>query len=251
MAAVLIAGESWSTVSVHTKGFDSFSTAAYGEGVAWFRAALEDHGHDVTFMPNHMAGEHFPSLQQELAEFDIVVLSDIGANTLLLHPDTFGQAQSRPNRLVTLRDWVSGGGALAMVGGYLSFQGIEGKANYRATPIADVLPVQMEAGDDRQEAPERANVEVTSVAHEITADLPRSWPELLGFQRLVAKPDATTLATINGWPLLVVGAYGQGRSLAFASDMGPHWAPLAFTEWPGYATLWDRCMSWLAGEGSD
>ena len=62
--------------------------------------------------------------------------------------------QALPNRLVALSDWVRQGGALLMVGGYLSFQGIEAKANYGNTPLADVLPVTMEAGDDREEAPQ-------------------------------------------------------------------------------------------------
>ena len=67
---------------------------------------------------------------------------------------TFAWIPGRPNRLVALRNWVANGGALAMIGGYLSFQGIEGKANYRMTPLADVLPVELEPGDDRQETPE-------------------------------------------------------------------------------------------------
>jgi uncharacterized membrane protein len=37
---VLIAGESWVTHSIHTKGFDSFTTTEYNEGVAWLKAAL-------------------------------------------------------------------------------------------------------------------------------------------------------------------------------------------------------------------
>ena len=42
-----------------------------------------------------------------------------------------------------LADWVRAGGRLLMVGGYLSFTGIEAKANYRNTPLADVLPVYL------------------------------------------------------------------------------------------------------------
>ena len=35
---VLIAGESWVTHSIHTKGFDSFTTTEYNEGVRWLLA---------------------------------------------------------------------------------------------------------------------------------------------------------------------------------------------------------------------
>ncbi len=38
-----------------------------------------------------------------------------------------------------------------MIGGYLSFMGIEAKANYKNTVLADVLPVTMLDGDDRVE----------------------------------------------------------------------------------------------------
>ena len=41
---VLIAGESWVTHSIHQKGFDSFTTTSYHEGVGPLRAALESGG---------------------------------------------------------------------------------------------------------------------------------------------------------------------------------------------------------------
>jgi hypothetical protein len=60
----------------------------------------------------------------------------------------------------------------------------------------------------------------------------------------------TVLSQVNGFPLLTVGDYGQGRSAAFASDIGPHWAPRTFTRWDGFAQLWTQTISWLAGEDS-
>jgi uncharacterized membrane protein len=211
-----------------------------------FRAALESAGHVVEYQPNHVAAEKFPDTESGLGEFNVVVLSDIGSNTLLMPSATFVRAQRRPNRLTALRNWIAGGGALAMIGGYLSFQGIEGKANYRATPLAEVLPVELEFGDDRQETPEGASGSLTDIAHPVTTGLAREWPPLLGFQRLAAKEGAQVLATINGLPLLVVGRFGEGRVLAFASDIGPHWAPAPFTEWPGYSQLWGQAITWLA-----
>ena len=66
MAEVLIAGESWSTTSIHVKGFDSFTTVAYEEGVDALRGALVSAGHEVTFMPNHVAAVDFPYTVDEL-----------------------------------------------------------------------------------------------------------------------------------------------------------------------------------------
>jgi uncharacterized membrane protein len=248
MARVLVAGESWSTVSVHTKGFDSFTTATYVEGAKDFCDALEAEGHSVEHQPCHVAAEHFPDTADELDRFDVVVLSDIGSNTLLLSSRTFMNAECGSDRLAVLREWVAAGGAFAMVGGYLSFQGIEAKANYRGSALADVLPVEMEVGDDRQESPGGCVIKLTDVDHPVTSGIDDMWPPVLGFQRFSAKPDADILAAADGHAILVVGAYGKGRVLAFASDIGPHWAPRTFVEWDGFRRLWGNSMRWLADE---
>lgn len=248
MARVLVAGESWSTTSVHTKGFDSFVTSAYEEGAEHFLAALERGGHRVVFQPNHVAAERFPTSEDELREFDVVVLSDIGANTLLLPKRVFGEGQQvAANRLSLLVDWVRGGGALLMVGGYLSFQGIEAKANYKNTPLAEVLPVLMEPGDDREESPQGAVPRVT-MTHPITESLPSEIPAVLGYQRLEAKEGTEVLIAVDDRPLLVVGTEGQGRVAAFASDMGPHWLPTSFLEWEGFDAMWQQTVTWLSGD---
>lgn len=247
MARVLIAGESWSTTSIHTKGFDVFTSVAYEEGVHDFKSALEVAGHEVTFMPSHVAAQSFPYTTEELDDFDVVVLSDIGSNTLLMPNDVYLRGQARPNRLRVLRDWVHDGGSLLMVGGYLSFQGIEAKANYKNSLLAEALPVVMEGGDDREECPEGAIPRLFGPQHPCTAGLPDAWPPLLGFQRLGARSASEVLAQINGHPLLIVGSYQRGRCAAFASDIGPHWVPAEFTQWDGFARLWSQTIEWLAG----
>src|SRR5215211_5729273 len=83
---VLIAGESWFMHTIHQKGFDHFTTTAYGEGHQWLSAALKAGGFEVEHLPNHLANEHFPRTVEELKQYDAVLLSDIGSNTLLLHP---------------------------------------------------------------------------------------------------------------------------------------------------------------------
>ena len=45
-------------------------------------------------------------------------------NTLLLPSATFGRSEKRPNRCQAIRDYVLDGGALVMIGGYMSFTGI-------------------------------------------------------------------------------------------------------------------------------
>ncbi len=244
---VLIAGESWTVHSIHQKGFDSFTTTEYAEGVKWLREALEGSGWDVTFMPSHVAARDFPATTAALDDFACVMLSDIGANTLLLHPETFSRSKVLPNRLHAIRDYVEAGGGLVMIGGYMTFQGIEGKAKYAGTAVEEVLPVMLMSHDDRMEVPQGAVPNVVNPAHPIVAGLGARWPALLGYNHVAAKPDAEVLARVGGDPLLVVGGFGKGRGVAFTSDCGPHWAPPPFVEWEGYAKLWHGIADWAAG----
>lgn len=246
MTRILVAGESWSVTSIHTKGFDSFTTVHYAEGGQALIAALDDGGYHVTYMPSHVASNDFPGTVAQLNQFDVVLLSDIGSNSLLLPNSTFLNGQPSPNRLTAVNEWVSAGGGFGMIGGYLSFQGIEARANYRHTPIGDLLPVHLENGDDREEAPQGAIARLTG-PHPVTDGVEAVFPPLLGYQRLLPKSDAQVLAAFDsGHPLLVVGEHGGGRTLAFSSDIGPHWAPETFTSWSGFRTLWQQAVAWLA-----
>jgi uncharacterized membrane protein len=246
---ILIAGESWTVHSIHQKGFDSFTTTEYAEGVGWLRAALESGGWQVEYQPAHVAALAFPATVEALRAYDCVVLSDIGSNTLLLNPDTFFRFKSLPNRLEALRDYVASGGGLVMVGGYMTFQGIEAKARYHGTPVEDVLPVTISPHDDRVEAPQGATPKVAMKDHAIVAGLGAKWPALLGYNRLTARPGTDVVAVVGDNPLLVAGAHGKGRAVAFASDCGPHWAPPEFVNWKGYARLWQQIAAWAARRG--
>ena len=243
----LIAGESWTVHSTHQKGFDSFSTVEYAEGIHWLRSALETDGWQVDYQPAHVAARDFPSDLKALSQFDCVMLSDVGANTLLLHPDTFARSVTRPNRLNVIRDYVAAGGGFVMIGGYMTFQGIEAKAQYGGTAIEEILPVNLFRFDDRAECPQGIVPNVMDPDHPIVAGIGPDWPALLGFNRVTAKQDSAVIVEIGADPLLVAGNYGDGRSVAFTSDCAPHWAPPAFVGWKGYAPLWRQLASWAAG----
>jgi uncharacterized membrane protein len=244
---ILIAGESWTIHSIHQKGFDSFTTTEYAEGVHWLREALETGGWQVDFQPSHVAAREFPFSAETLARYDSVILSDIGANTLLLHPDTFSRGKALPNRLEAIRDYVAAGGGFVMVGGYLTFQGIEAKARYQGTAIEEILPITMQAVDDRMEYPQGITPLVADAAHPIVSGLAARWPDLLGYNRFSARPEGQLVARVGADPLIVAGTYGKGRTVAFASDCGPHWAPPPFVAWEGYAPLWRQLVGWSAG----
>jgi len=243
---VLLAGESWVSNSTHFKGWDFFSSTSFDTGISYLQQALTAAGIAFTHLPNHLADARFPNTAEGLSQFDVIVLSDIGSNTLLLHPDTWLRGKPTPNRLRLLKEWVSTGGGLAMCGGYYSFSGIYGAARYHKTPIEDVLPVSIQPYDDRVEAPEGAQPEIINSGHPILNGIPIPWPSLLGFNELTVKAGAELLAAVQNYPLLAVQTFGQGRTLAWASDIGPHWCPEKFATWEGYARLWVQAVEWLA-----
>lgn len=119
--------------------------------VHWLLQCLKNSQVDVTYMPAHTVQIAFPEDVAQLEQYDAIVISDIGSNTFLLQNDTFYQLRIKPNALELIKEYVNNGGGLLMIGGYLSFMGIEAKANYKNTVLADVLPVTMLDGDDRVE----------------------------------------------------------------------------------------------------
>lgn len=248
MAKVLLAGESWVSATIDHKGYDPFPHTQVQIGCAQLLEVLRAGGHEVTHMRSHDVAEFFPLTREELDVYDVVLLSDVGSNTLLLPPQVFDLGRPAPNRLHLLRDWVQDGGGLMMAGGYLSFQGFGAKANYAGTAIEEILPVDIHRWDDRVESPQGVAGALTGIEHPVVGGLEKTWPILLGYQQLVAKADATVLAEVDGDPLLTVRHVGAGRTLAFASDVSPHWAPTEFMEWDGYGLLFSQAMAWLAGE---
>jgi uncharacterized membrane protein len=153
-----------------------------------------------------------------------------------------------------LREWVEKGGSLAMIGGYLSYQGIDGRARWRGTAVEDVLPVSCVPYDDRVEIPEGATAIVNQPGHPIVKGISGIWPPVLGVNEVILKQDrnASLIASLpadqGGHPLLVAGEYGKGRSVAWTSDIGPHWLSPEFCAWEGYRRLWIQMLTWMVNE---
>lgn len=99
MAKVLLAGESWISAVDDHKGYDVFPHTQVHIGCAELLAALEAEGHEVTHLRSHDVAVDFPDNLEKLDAYDVVILSDVGANTLLLPPQVFEQGLRAPNRL--------------------------------------------------------------------------------------------------------------------------------------------------------
>ncbi len=247
MAKVLFVGESWHVHVTESKGFDVFTYDYYEQAVEHIERALTACGCEFTHIPAHMVESSFPGSAEGLKEYDIVMVSDVGANTFNLPMNVFQRLNASPNRLEAMRDYVAAGGAFAMIGGYLTFQGIQGRGCYKNTPIEEMLPVELLPGDDRVEKSAGITPRVALPDHPIVKGLPAQWPHLLGYNKLIPKPDAEVVATLGDDPMIAVGTYGKGRALAYATDCAPHWSPLGFCQWEGYNILWKNIVNWLVG----
>lgn len=133
---------------------------------------------------------------------------------------------------------VAQGAGLLMLGGWESFFGRLGE--YHQSPLAEVLPVEMQQSDDRRNCAQPCLIK-KAAEHPILEGLPWDRPAGIGgFNAIMPKAGAQTLLTSvqfsvshtpDGWefvdgtesPLLVVGQHGSGRTAALATDVAPHW----------------------------
>ena len=98
--SVLFIGESWFVHTVESKGFDSFSFDNYSTGIRYIQRALSLPEFSFTHLPCHLVESDFPTTAVELRKkYDVILLSDIGANTFLLPMKTFLQVETTPNKL--------------------------------------------------------------------------------------------------------------------------------------------------------
>ncbi|MBB3527205.1 putative membrane protein [Rhizobium sp. BK456] len=140
-----------------------------------------------------------------------------------------------------------------MAGGYCSFQGIDGLAMFRGTGVEECLPIECFPGPDGLEAPEGLDPVIHEIGHSILAGVPSPIPYLLGMNRVAARGGETkTLINCRHRtgqnPLLSVRDYGAGRTLAWTTDIGPHWLSQEFMRWTGYDLLMANMIRWLARE---
>lgn len=246
---VLFVGESWSISQTHTKGFDHATLCRYHEAGKPFIDCLRDNGIEVDYMPSHLAQLDFPDTVEALSKYSAVIFSDVGSNTLLLHPDMQFQCIRMPNRLKVIREYVYQGGGFLMCGGYMSYSGFEGRARYGMTALADVLPVEMLHYDDRMENPEGIYPTITDSSHPILDGIEGDWPHFLGYNKLKVKENAQLIAKFEENDAFISAAeYGNGRTVAFASDCVPHWGTPEFVAWKHYTTLFGNIIKWLSKE---
>ncbi|HTA19266.1 MAG TPA: glutamine amidotransferase [Polyangia bacterium] len=202
----------------------------------------------------------FEIFEEQLKSFDLVIFQNFNFAPYGVEPFLPG-----------VRDYVESGGAIAMVGGDLSF----GSGGYGLTPLADVLPVELPptppaltGAPDPTVTTDAFKPRLTpeGLTHPVTSLLldPREnelrWgrlPALEGINRVPrARAGATTLLahpTLKGAdgkpaPVLVAGDAGKGRALAFLTDTGWHWGLPAAGEGDdgrAFQRFWENAIRWL------
>ena len=110
MKKFLLVGESWVSSATHYKGWDQFSSTTFHLGAEDLLKAVNSNDIAITYMPAHEAAEKFPSTLTELQKYHGIIFSDIGSNTILLHPKVWIDGEVFPNRLDLVREYVELGG---------------------------------------------------------------------------------------------------------------------------------------------
>ncbi|TWU49353.1 glutamine amidotransferase [Rubripirellula reticaptiva] len=184
-------------------------------------------------------------------QFDIYLIGDLDAKAL-------GNRQ-----LEQLAKTIGQGAGLVTLGGYQTY----GAGGYASSPLADVIPIKMDASrrrgiDSPLDSYEQVDAPVTiqlARNHPITdlgnrgsendsmADAWRDLPALLGANKLLGPKIApgveVLLETPQSDPLLVVGQYGRGRAAALAMDSTWRWWRSGSND--QHRRFWRQLMLWL------
>jgi uncharacterized membrane protein len=250
---VLLGGETFAATTSVAVGGDVLTSAVSTNGATVFNAALAAAGIAVTQIGGERCAAEFPLSLEALAQYQAVVISDVGALTLLVTPAARA-GHVGVNRLDLLKAYVEGGGGLMLAGGYMGFQGMFGTARFHDTAVEDVLPVRCLPFCDGVEAPQGLQATILQSSHPIFADVAGPLPPILGMNKLDFRNDGSSrlLATCRhrgvDLPLLAVRNHGRGRTVAWATDIGPHWLSQEFLGWPLYGKLMANIVHWLAGK---
>ncbi len=247
---VLYVGDSEVVLNRYLVGADVIEQSYFNDNGRWFREAMAaEPTIQVRHVTPHGVASEFPRTLAELQQYQVVIFSDVGYNSMIFYPGLTPPYiyPLGPDRVGMVRAFVEQGGGFLMVGGYLSFAGLNGIARWADTEVEAVLPVKIAHHDDRAEITQGFRFEISQPDHPLVAGLP--WNDahwtLCGYNRVALKSEATLVASYQGDPLIACWDYPAGRTAIFASDFAPHWAG-DFVHWPHYAAFWKQMIYWLA-----
>ncbi|MBO9728622.1 MAG: hypothetical protein J7623_08300 [Chitinophaga sp.] len=209
---------------------------------------------DVTTLANWELYRLAPGkLEAFLDESVSLIISDVEAKCFHLYPSFFDRSRREnrvvtfPDRLTLIKDWIRDGGGLMMLGGWLSFSGVQGKSGWGRCTLTDALPVDCLVTEDLVESSAGFTPEVLQPEHPAVKGLPwDQFPPIFGYNEVSANAAGEVLVRVKetGHPLVVAGTYGKGRILTYMSDPAPHWG-INFELWEGYDAFWQQSLNWV------
>ena len=249
---ILYVGDTQVNVQTSIKGIDSWTFTYYSDSARYLRNALNA-AEDIecVHIPSMNCIEQMPSTLEEMQQYDAILVSDVGYNNIVFQPGNVQpfKVPMGPDRVGALCEYVQQGGGFMMIGGWLSFAGIQGKGMYGDTKIEELLPVTCmpRGADDRMEITQGYTLELDDPEHPIVKGIDWESPYMfLGYNKVYLKEDAHLVASYNGDVQIATRQVGKGRSCVFTSDVGPHWAG-NFLDHPDYAKFWQQITRWTAG----
>ncbi len=100
-----------------------------------------------------------------------------------------------------------------MIGGYLTFSGVDAKGKWHDTAVQDA-PVEVLTVDDRMEHCDGISPVVVK-DHVSLKGMPEKWPDVLGYNKTIPKPEAEVAVIIGDDPLVAFSEYGKGKSACY------------------------------------
>lgn len=82
----LLLGESYSATHTFVRGRNYVTLPQYGHFGTEIAAMLEKEGFDVTLIVTHDIPEKCPVRREDFGAYDVVILSDVGSDTMLTQP---------------------------------------------------------------------------------------------------------------------------------------------------------------------
>jgi uncharacterized membrane protein len=192
-------------------------------------------------------------LEEYLEQSTCLIISDVEAKCFHLYPSFFDRARREnkvttfPDRLVSIKNWINNGGGMMMLGGWLSFSGVQGKSGWGRSVLQEVLPVQCLMIEDLVESSAGFTAEVLVPDHPAVKGLPwDKFPPIFGYNEVGEKSEGQVLVRVKetGHPLVVAGEFGKGRVLTYMSDPAPHWG-INFELWEAYDAFWLQALNWV------
>jgi uncharacterized membrane protein len=182
---------------------------------------------------------YMPRTYRDLSSYQVFILSDANARVFT------------GNQLKWYKDSVANGSGMVMIGGNEAFGGRAGFASWHATPVADVLPVEMLVGEWTE-----GEVVVVKPDHPFVEALPIKpglrWMRGYDGNEILVRRGAVELARLapsfgeEGSTFWAEWVYEEGRTFAISGDWTPAGGTV-FMRWEYYGDFAANLMLFLSG----